>query len=135
MSDLLVLAIRRSSQLEEEALDLIEGIAGLRGFFGMLDAVAQPARDEPEADLLERLGRSTQLGDDVAALTTLGQHRLYGVHLSPGTLQPQTEVFDHLAGQFHGHSSFNILGDLVGSATPGQWENFTLGRIRPSHFG
>jgi hypothetical protein len=51
-------------------LDLIEGIARLFGFFGMLDAVAQPTRDESEADLLECLGRSTQLGDNVAALST-----------------------------------------------------------------
>jgi hypothetical protein len=62
----------------------------------MLDAVGQATRDQPKADLFERLGGSTQLDDNFTALAPFGQHRLYGLHLPSGTPQSLAEVFDDL---------------------------------------
>ena len=35
----------------------------------------------------------------------------------------------------HDHASLVVVEDLSTAGNPGQCENFTVGRIRPSHFG
>src|ERR1019366_2349509 len=90
---------RRSGQLGEQSLDLVEGIAGLGRLLGVLEAVGQAAGDQSEPDLFEGLGGGTELGHDVAALASLCQHGLHGLDLASGTLQPLAEVRYHFVRQ------------------------------------
>src|SRR5690606_38513664 len=81
-----------STDPHEHLLDAVEVVAGLRRLLGIGEAVRETRRNELEADLLERLRRRRDLGDDIGALALLGQHRLDAAHLAFDAAEPAQEI-------------------------------------------
>lgn len=88
----------RSGELHEHAPDVIEPIALCDGFFGVGDAPREPAGDEQEARLVERLARRRDLGDDVAAIAAVGQHLLHTANLTLDPAKASGEIGDRFLG-------------------------------------
>ena len=87
------------------------------GPVGSFDTVGEAGGDELEARLFERLRRGGDLGDDLAALPTFGEHALDCLHRSGGAPLPLADIVDDILRNRH-HALLLLLTPCNGWVRP-----------------